>query len=81
MAVGDWHDRARPGVVRRIRASAGTCSYENHRLDPGSTRLTTQWSTQDAARVIAAWWTGARDQLPPGPESLGGAEIARAARA
>ena len=28
--AGDWHDRQRPGVVRRIRSSAGSCSIERH---------------------------------------------------
>ena len=81
MLAGDWHDRLRPGAVRRIRVSAGTCSYENHRLDPSSVRLTARSSAQDAVRVIASWWTAARDEFPPGPESLGGSEIAPAVRA
>ena len=33
---GDWHDRQRPGVVRRIKATAGTCSLDNHL--PGGAR-------------------------------------------
>ena len=36
--VGDWHDRQRPGVVRRIRQSAGSCSIENHQTRAGWTR-------------------------------------------
>src|SRR6266536_2117064 len=32
--AADWHDRHRPGVVRRIREAAGTCSIETH--DPGT---------------------------------------------
>jgi len=28
--AGDWHDRQRPGVVRRIRTLAGSCSIERH---------------------------------------------------
>jgi hypothetical protein len=37
-AVGDWHDRQRPGVVRRIRDYAGLCSLEQHQ--PGADRHT-----------------------------------------
>jgi len=29
-AVGDWHERQRPGVVHRIRGYAGTCALEAH---------------------------------------------------
>lgn len=28
--VGDWHDRLRPGVVRRIRTAAGSCELSRH---------------------------------------------------
>ena len=31
--VGDWHDRQRPGVVRRLRAVAG-CELALHLTDP-----------------------------------------------
>ncbi len=37
-AVGlaaDWHDRYRPGVVKRIRQVAGSCSRERHQFRPG----------------------------------------------
>ncbi len=37
-AVGDWHDRQRPGVARRIRDYAGICSLEQHQ--PGAERHT-----------------------------------------
>ena len=33
--AGDWHDRYRPGVVRRITTSAGRCSLENHQPRDG----------------------------------------------
>lgn len=70
-AAGDWHDRARPGVVRRIRSAVGTCSLENHldrdgwgqpmhrgpRLVPGA----------QAADLIAAWWGEHRDEPAPEP--------------
>jgi hypothetical protein len=64
-AVGDWHDRQRPGVVARIRAYAGMCSLDAHR--PGQDRATPApiTPTADATAGIAAWWATARDQ--PGP--------------
>ena len=39
--AADWHDRLRPGVVRRIKAQAGSCSRERHQTRPGRDRLTT----------------------------------------
>ena len=30
-AVGDWHDRQRPGVVARVKDYAGVCSLDEHR--------------------------------------------------
>ena len=70
-AVGDWHDRQRPGVVRRIRQSAGSCSVENH------TRRTGGWTHLsgaapavpglDAIPAIAAWWGTHRDDPAPEP--------------
>ena len=67
--AGDWHDRQRPGVVRRVRQAAGSCSRENHQTRAG-------WHNQpggatavpslDAAASIASWWAHGRDE--PGPE-------------
>jgi hypothetical protein len=66
-AVGDWHDRQRPGVVVRIRAYAGMCSLEAHH--PGQDRATPApvTPTADAAGAIAAWWTTSRDRPGPAP--------------
>jgi hypothetical protein len=66
-AVGDWHDRQRPGVVARIKTYAGLCSLEAHqagqdRHHPAPTPLTI-----DAVPVIAAWWAEHRDQAGPAP--------------
>ncbi len=66
-AVGDWHDRQRPGVVARIRDYAGVCSLEAHQ--PGQDRSIPGPITpaEDAAEVIAAWWATNRDQPGPTP--------------
>jgi hypothetical protein len=65
-AVGDWHDRLRPGVVRRITSYAGTCSLDNHRHDR-ATDPVVEVPTADAAEAIAAWWSGDLDRLAPEP--------------
>lgn len=63
--VGDWHDRQRPGVIKRIRAQAGNCSLENHTpaTPPAGVPAT------DAVEVIADWWGERRDE--PAPEPTG----------
>ena len=65
--AADWHDRQRPGVVRRIREAAGICSVENHQ--PGYDRHTAaqQVPLAGAARAIAGWWATNRDAAPPAP--------------
>ena len=61
--AGDWHDRYRPGVVRRITHSAGRCSLENHVSppDPAATPLA------EATDAITTWWSENRDQPAPPP--------------
>jgi hypothetical protein len=68
-AVGDWHDRQRPGVAARIKSYAGLCSLEAHL--PGQERHVPAPSAQtgDAVPVIAAWWATSRDQPAPAPTS------------
>ena len=69
-AVGDWHDRQRPGVVRRIRQSAGSCSFENHQTRTGWTHLSGAPPTVpglDHVASIAQWWGARRDQPAPEP--------------
>ena len=72
-AVGDWHDRLRPGVTRRIQQTAGTCSVENHQ--PGRTPLPDPDAATGGVRAGAAvepigfWWAVNRDAEPPAPSS------------
>ena len=70
-AAGDWHDRLRPGVVRRIRQAAGSCSVENHTTRPGWVRPTSaapEVPGLDALPAIASWWGSRRDQPAPEPQ-------------
>jgi hypothetical protein len=66
-AVGDWHDRQRPGVVARINAYTGVCGLDEHL--PGRFRHKPEpaASTSDAIPAIAAWWATARTEPPPAP--------------
>ncbi|OLM33027.1 hypothetical protein Ae717Ps2_3923c [Pseudonocardia sp. Ae717_Ps2] len=81
--AGDWHDRQRPGVVARVRKSAGSCSIERHQTRPG-------WSAPAGAPVpvpglehaaaIAEWWARSREQSPPEPAPAAAGPIGGALR-
>jgi hypothetical protein len=69
-AVGDWHDRQRPGVVRRIKVLSGTCSFENHTTRAGWDRRPATAPTVpgvDAVGSLADWWGTRRDEAAPEP--------------
>lgn len=65
-AVGDWHDRYRPGVVARIRTATRVCALQEH---TGSGRPTGTSTAPSIGSVpsLATWWASARDQQPPAP--------------
>jgi hypothetical protein len=65
--AGDWHDRYRPGVVRRITTAAGRCSLENHQPRPDRPSLSGPVGVPlaEALEPIATWWTTHRNS--PGP--------------
>jgi hypothetical protein len=66
-AAADWHDRLRPGVVRRITGYAGMCSIEQHRPDADRHTYPVAVPLAAAVDTIAAWWTTGRSGLPPVP--------------
>lgn len=76
LMVGDWHDRYRPGVVRRIRDRAGTCSLERHREAAGAPVV----PLRSAVDEIAAWWGSERTAPPPAPSEAHLAEADRLRR-
>jgi hypothetical protein len=64
-AAGDWHDRLRPGVARRIADYTKACSLESHLPDRaiGAPAV----PTADAIEQIAIWWTSRRTEPGPAP--------------
>jgi hypothetical protein len=66
-AVGDWHDRQRPGVVHRIRDYAGMCSLEQHQHGADQHTPVTVAPLTDAVPAIAGWWATRRTDPPPAP--------------
>jgi hypothetical protein len=77
-AVGDWHDRHRPGVVRRISDYAKVCSLENHLPDRAAAAPAVP--VVEAAEPIALWWADARNERAPAPTEEQMVEAAAAAR-
>jgi hypothetical protein len=76
--AGDWHDRQRPGVVRRILRAAGSCSTEKHLTRPEWDQYpaaTPAVPGTDEASLIAAWWGAQRDDPAPEPAAAPGAEF------
>jgi hypothetical protein len=67
--VGDWHDRYRPGVVRRIKSLVGSCSLEVHLDRPDRQPHTYVLRRPEAVELIARWWAGSRDERGPEPEA------------
>ena len=84
LRVGDWHDRQRPGVVRRIIRAVGSCELALHLTDPTHPGRLTGASdhvtppapaplTSAVARVAAAW-TAARATPEPDVAQLAEAD-------
>jgi hypothetical protein len=63
-AVGDWHDRQRSGVSRRIATVARSCSIETHQTDGGGGPTAPM---TDALDAIATWWANHRTGPAPAP--------------
>lgn len=66
--VGDWHDRLRPGVVRRIHKYAGTCSPAKHAANGELHKPAPTVPGADAIAAISLWWATDRDSPGPVPE-------------
>ncbi|MGQ0842799.1 MAG: hypothetical protein ACT4QF_01570 [Sporichthyaceae bacterium] len=74
LQVGDWHDRSRPGVARRIRAAVGTCSLENH---TGTVLAVAAAAPKSRIAAVAAWWALDRDGAPPAADPRSGTVAGR----
>jgi hypothetical protein len=63
--VGDWHDRQRPGVTRRIGEYAPACDVLAHRDAAGQQAITVPLATD--ADPFVTWWATTRDYNGPAP--------------
>jgi hypothetical protein len=69
--AADWHDRYRPGVVRRINAIAGRCSLEAHQPrdnEPDDSGPPVVVPVAEAVTPIAGWWAAHRSDPAPRPD-------------
>jgi hypothetical protein len=65
-AAADWHDRLRPGVVRRLRAGAATCSLDGHVAKGGEQQVRPLGSDEHIA-AAAKWWATGPEKHQTGP--------------
>ncbi|MFI6827584.1 hypothetical protein ACIBG5_10825 [Kribbella sp. NPDC050241] len=63
--VGDWHDRQRPGVTRRIGEYAPACDVLAHRDTAGQRAVVVPLAAD--ADPFVTWWATDRDSLGPAP--------------
>lgn len=63
--VGEWHERQRPGVVRRVRAAVGTCELSLHRGGPQARPAALPPLAEHADALATAWAT---DPIAARPE-------------
>ena len=63
--VGDWHDRQRPGVTRRIGEYAPSCDVLAHRDHAGQPAAVVPLAAE--ADPFVAWWAAGRDENGPAP--------------
>jgi hypothetical protein len=77
--VGDWHDRFRPGVVRRIKANFDACSLANHassgpqgngpRSDEAGESAGVGMPFAESGREMAGWWAAGQQGAGPLPSA------------
>ena len=77
-AAGDWHDRLRPGVARRIADYTRACSLESHLPDRALGAPLVPMAA--ATEQIAAWWSSHRAEPGPTPTDAQLQAAAAAAR-
>ena len=79
--AADWHDRHRPGVLRRIAHGAGNCELLLHTEGGDATRPTPTPPLASAVDDIAAWAAARPGTAPPVPTPAQLTEADHTARA
>lgn len=65
--AGDWHDRLRPNVVRRIRKATIACELSLHKPGAEQSHPTPRTPLTSAATKLAAWAAAGRPSPVPEP--------------
>ncbi|GAB3375695.1 hypothetical protein [Amycolatopsis echigonensis] len=80
--AADWHDRYRPGAVKRIKNATANCSLEAHLADGEHHRPAAPVPAGLALAPIALWWGEDRESTAPEPDQqlIDEARAAEAAR-
>ncbi len=65
--AGDWHDRLRPNVVRRIRKAAVACELSLHKPGGEQSHPSPRAPLTSAAATLAAWAAAGRPSPVPEP--------------
>lgn len=63
--ASDWHDRLRPGVVRRLKAGLSTCSFDSHAAGGMGKQAA---AGSEGITLVARWWAAGSKEPPPVPE-------------
>jgi hypothetical protein len=63
--AGDWHDRQRPGVAKRVTGYSEGCSVLAHREHAGQPAVTVP--LMNDADPFVTWWATGRDHNGPTP--------------
>lgn len=68
--VADWHDRLRPGAVRRLTTAYGACELREHAEGGTQDRAAPAVPLADAVSLIARAWTAIPDNpvIPSEPQ-------------
>lgn len=67
--AADWHDRYRPGAVKRIKTATANCSLEAHQSGGERHLPGPAIPSGMALAPIAAWWGTDRADAAPEPET------------
>ena len=68
--VGDWHDRQRPGVVKRVTAAVGACELALHAPGGEQARPPAAAPLVHAAPQLAQHWATSHTSPEPTPDQL-----------
>ena len=72
LRVGDWHDRQRPGVARRVRDVLGKCDLSLHdttrERSTGPAGPTPTPLAEHVAAIAAAWGRSGTRPAPSGEQ-------------